>query len=214
MKSNSRKKPIVSPEVLGPITNAARAPREPSARMMGHATDELSTSARFDVTGCRFAHNDGGGDCFPRCAEQVAGNSAYSQSVLLTAQMDAQALNRYPELQRACELELQEALQMRNAGDFVPDRRVDRAREMVGEMEFRRNVSDLGELRIRVLTRGYWEDSFALERLQLILNVKAIVISRAADGRYEVVREDPRLALAFSTLIDFSSSGSNGRITN
>ena len=36
---------------------------------------------------------------------------------------------------------------------------------------------------------GYWADSFATEKLQLVLNAKAIVIGRAVDGRYRAVRE-------------------------
>ena len=128
--------------------------------------------------------------------------------------MGAEYLNRYQELMRGCELELQEAPKRRNDGDFAPERRGERAREMVGEMGFCRNISDLWGVRIRVLTRRYRAEPFALERLRPMLNAKAIVISRAVSGRYEVVRAPPRLASVFATLIDFPPSGSKGRITN
>ena len=213
-KPNSEDAPIVSHGGLRPIRSDADYNMNPSARTMVRAAGRLSASERFEVTGCRFIPNEGRGDCFFLCLEQAKGISAYSQRVLLAAQMDQEALGRYQDLLRACELELQEALQMRNGGSFAPDRRVGRAREMVEEMEFCENVSDLGEVRSRVLTRGYWAGSFAVERHQLILNVKAIAISRAADGRYEVVREVLSTGVGVFNPGRFSSSGSHGRTTN
>ena len=86
---------------------------------------------------------------------------------------------------------------------------------MVEEIGFCGNVFDIWDLRLRVHTMEYWEDSFAAEKLHLVLNVKAAVIRRAVDGRYEAVREaPPHLALVFPTMLNFSSPGTNGRIAN
>ena len=135
-KPNAVETLIVSPDDLRPIRRNSKSNMDPSARTMGRVAGKFSASDRFEVAGCRFIPNGGRGDRFFLCLEQAAGSSAHSQIALLAAQMDEEALNRYQELQSACELELQEVLQMRNGGSFAPDRRVDRLREMVEEMEF------------------------------------------------------------------------------
>ena len=81
-------------------------------KMEEYARDESPTPARFEVAGCRFAPNDGRGDCFSPTGK-VAGNSAYAQRVLLSDRLGAEDLNRYRELLRACELELQESSKWR-----------------------------------------------------------------------------------------------------
>ena len=75
------------------------------------------------------------------------------------------------------------------ARDSSPGQRVLRAREIVDEMEFCRGATDLETLRSRVLTISYWEDSLAVERIQLLLNVKAIAIIRSRNGRCEITQE-------------------------
>ena len=82
------------------------------------------------------------------------------------------------------------ALEARQSGESVSSQCVMRSREIVEEMEFRRGDTDLDALRSRTLARSYWVDAFAVERIQVLLNVKEIVIIRSAgEGGYVIARD-------------------------
>ena len=73
---------------------------------------------------------------------------------------------------------LAEALGARDPGCSVSGQRVLRAREIVEGAEFFRGAAELDTLRSRVLTRTNWADSYAVGRIQVLRNAKAIVCSR------------------------------------
>ena len=89
------------------------------------------------------------------------------------------------------------ALAARDSGDSASDQRVLLASEIVDAMEFRMGGTDLEKNRSRVLTRRYWEDSLAPDRIQLLLNVKAIVISRSSNGRCEITHDSLPAGVGF-----------------
>ena len=98
-------------------------------------------------------------------------------------------LELYQALLSDSESALAQALDARNSGEFVHSQSVMRSREIVEEMEFCRGATDLGAFRGRLLARSYWVDAFAVERIHVLLNVKAIVISIGAGGGYVITQE-------------------------
>ena len=121
------------------------------------------------LTDCTFEQNSGGVDCFFLCIEQSTGHSAYSQRVLLSGAMTEADLELYRAILSNCDAELESAADDQADGIPAAEIRMERCRIVIGEMEFRRNVSEVVGLREAVLARNYWADSIAIERIQLAL---------------------------------------------
>ena len=142
--------------------------------------------AAMYLTDYAFAWNSGGGDCFFLCLEQATGHSAYSQRLLLSASMKATDLELYRSILSHCDAEVAAADDDQANGVPISATDMMRTRIILQEMEFCRGVDDVVSLRAAVLTKNYWADQIAIERLQLALNVKVVVIRPNAGGIYEI----------------------------
>ena len=159
------------------------APPKPDDAAGDHIDTAIPETERNSATisdippSCFFVPNIGRGGCFFLCVEQATGCSVSSQRILLATQLREGSLELYQALLSDSEAALAQVLEARNSGEFVSSQSVMRSREIVEEMQFCRGATDLDSLRSRLLTRSYWADAFAVERIQVLLNVKAIVIS-------------------------------------
>ena len=110
------------------------------------------------------------------------------QRQTLVQAMTEADLDRYSGRIRQSVAEVESAKEERAAGGHVAGMRLFRARALVAEMEFCRSATDVRSLGEEVDKRSYWDSSMAIaiERIQLSLNLKAVVLTKQTGGRYEI----------------------------
>ena len=69
----------------------------------------------------------------------------------------------------------------------VSDISIRRARVVVAEMDFCREVADLPGLRDSVIRRSYWVGPISVGRIQLAMNIKAVALRNLGNGKYEII---------------------------
>ena len=164
-----------------PPSDSHRQPRRGGSIAMN--VEELNA---MYLTDCTFEQNSAGGDCFFLRIEQSTGHSAYSQRALLSGAMTEADLELHHAILSNCEAELASAIGDQENGIPVSEIRMGRCRIVISEMEFCRDVSDVAGLREAALAKNYWADSIAIERIQLALNVKVVILRQIGGGLYDI----------------------------
>ena len=125
------------------------------------------------------------------CVEKATGYSVSSRRILRATQLKEGFMAIYQAPLSDSESAITQALGARNSGESVSSQSVLRPRGIVEEVEFARGATDLGALMGRFLTRSYWADSFAVQKIQVPTNANAFVISSGGGDGYVITHVVP-----------------------
>ena len=134
-----------------------------------------------ELPSCTFGPNSVCGDWFYPCIDAATGDSVHSQRAMISLSMTEGDLEIYRYLIGRSDAYSAAEIAMDAEEARVSDICIRRARVVVAEMDFCREVADLAGIRSAFLRRIYWANPIAVGRIQFTLDVK-IVATRNLDN--------------------------------